>query len=101
MGILPYFDVLILSRLILFLWTGNVLQIKRLGGFDERFAFRRRISIVMQHQRRAVKIGGDARLAFKKAVLKTECLVALHQCLARFECGFQELVKTRGLIIQR
>ena len=47
----------------------------------------------MQQQRRAVKIGGDARLTFKKAVIKTECLVALHQRLARFECGFQELVQ--------
>jgi hypothetical protein len=78
-----------------------VLQVKCLGGFDERFAFRWQISIVMQHQRRAVKIDADARLAFKKAVIKTECLVALHRRLARFECGFQELVQILVLMIQR
>ena len=78
-----------------------MLQIKRLGSFDERFAFRWRISIVMQYQRRAVKIVADARLAFKKAVIKTECLVALHQRLARLECGFHELVQIRVLMIQR
>ena len=43
----------------------------------------------------------DERLAFRKAVIKTECLVALHQRLARFECRFQELVQIRVLMIQQ